>query len=178
MSDDATSESIRPLAPGDFPYRSRLLANLSALILLWESPTLQGQILAKSGETLDQPSHQTLRHLLAWGPMRPTALAEVLGTGASYVSKIVRRLENDGLVQRSTDPSDRRASLVQLTDAGEAAARGVYALGDRMIEEVLDGWSAADVRRYTDLTERFVADAIDAAAGMRERGLRPSEPED
>src|SRR6478609_5846775 len=95
------AEDARPRGAGDFPYRSPLLANLSALILLWESPSMQGEILAKSGESLDQPSHQTLRLLLAWGSMRPTALADALGTGASYVSKIVRRLEQDGLVERS-----------------------------------------------------------------------------
>ena len=165
----------RPRVAGDFPYRSPLLASLSALILLWESPTLQSEILAKSGETLDQPSHQTLRHLLAWGQMRPTALSEALGTGASHVSKIVRRLEQDGLVQRSSDPSDGRATLLSLTTAGEVAARGVYELGDRMIAEVLDGWSAADVRRFTALTERFVNDAIRSAEQMRERGLRPEQ---
>jgi hypothetical protein len=60
--------------------------------------------------------------------------------------------------------------------AGEEAARGVYELGDRMIAEVLSGWSASDVRRFTDLTERFVDDAIRAAERMRERGLRPHEP--
>ncbi|MDA0183994.1 MarR family transcriptional regulator [Solirubrobacter phytolaccae] len=176
MAKQQAGDDTRSLVASDFPYRSPLLANLSALILLWNSPSVQGQILAKSGETLDQPSHQTLRHLLAWGPMRPTALAEVLGTGASYVSKIVGRLEEDGLVQRSTDPSDRRASLVTLTEAGEVAARGVYELGDRMIAEVLSGWSAADVRRYTDLTERFVSDAISSAEQMRERGLLPEQP--
>jgi DNA-binding MarR family transcriptional regulator len=172
VNEESALEGNHPLSPGDFPYRSELLANLSALILLWDSPALQGQILAKTGESLDQPSHQTLRHLLAWGSMRPTALAEALGTGASYVSKIVRRLEEDGLVSRSTDPADRRASLITLTASGEAAARGVYALGDRMIAEVLDDWSAADIRRYTDLTQRFVRDAISSAARMRERGLR------
>src|SRR6478752_9931206 len=93
--------ATRARRPSDFPYRSELLANLSVLILLWESPALQGQILAKTGESLDQPSHQTLRHLLAWGSMRPSALAEVLNTGASHVSKILRRLEDDGLVQRT-----------------------------------------------------------------------------
>ena len=40
--------------PADFPYRSELLANLSALILLWDSPAVQGQILAKTGEEIDQ----------------------------------------------------------------------------------------------------------------------------
>ncbi|WP_284528644.1 MarR family winged helix-turn-helix transcriptional regulator [Microbacterium sp. T2.11-28] len=145
------------------------------MILLWDSPALQGDILAKSGETIDQPSHQTLRHLLAWGPMRPTALSEVLATGASYVSKIVRRLESDGLVERKKDPTDRRATLISLTPAGEEAARGVYALGDRMIAEVLAGWSPADVRRYTELTQRFVKDAIASADRMLERGLLPAE---
>lgn len=175
MGNSGDAKGSRSLHASDFPYRSELLANLSALILLWDSPAIQGEILAKSGETIDQQSHQTLRHLLAWGPMRPTALSEVLATGASHVSKIVRRLEGDGLVERTTDPSDGRATLISLTEAGEAAARGVYALGDRMISEVLEGWSEADVRRYTALTERFVKDAIVSADRMLERGLIPPE---
>ena len=174
MEKNRIDVATRARRPSDFPYRSELLANLSALILLWESPALQGQILAKTGESLDQPSHQTLRHLLAWGSMRPTALAEALNTGASHVSKILRRLEHDGLVQRTVDPTDRRATLVSLTAPGESAARGVYALGDRMISEVLEGWSAADVRKYTALTQRFVGDALAAADRMLERGLLPA----
>jgi DNA-binding MarR family transcriptional regulator len=166
--------ATRAQRPSDFPYRSEVLANLSALILLWESPALQGEILAKTGESLDQASHQTLRHLLAWGSMRPTSLAEVLNTGASHVSKILRRLEDDGLVERTVDPTDRRATLVSLTPSGEAAALSVYALGDRMISEVLEGWSAPDVRKYTALTQRFVADALVAADRMLERGLLPA----
>lgn len=177
MDSSGEVESTRSLHPSDFPYRSELLANLSALILLWDSPAIQGEILAKSGESIDQQSHQTLRHLLAWGPMRPTALSEVLATGASHVSKIVRRLEGDGLVERATDPTDRRATLISLTDAGEVAARGVYALGDRMIAEVLESWSAEDIRRYTALTEKFVKDAIASADRMLERGLLPLDPD-
>lgn len=175
MESSGDVKRSRPRRAEDFPYRSELLANLSALILLWESPALQGEILAKTGETLDQPAHQTLRHLLAWGPMRPTALAEALATGPSHVSKIVRRLELDGLVERTTDPSDGRATLVTLTASGEDAARSVYALGDRMISEVLEGWSAADVRRYTALTERFVKDALASAERQVERGLLPPD---
>lgn len=175
MGSRADSGAARPRRASDFPYRSELLANLSALILLWDSPAFQGEVLAKSGESIDQPSHATLRHLLAWGPMRPTALSEVLATGPSHVSKIVRRLEANGWVRRTTDPSDGRATLISLTETGEAAAHGVYALGDRMIAEVLDGWSDSDVRAYTDLTVRFVKDAIASADRMLERGLLPPE---
>jgi len=158
-----------------FPYRSELLANLSALILLWDSPAFQGEVLARSGETIDQPSHATLRHLLAWGPMRPTSLADVLATGASHISKIVRRLEQSDLVERTTDPSDGRATLTRLTARGEEEARSVYALGDRMIAEVLEHWSADDIRTYTELTERFVGDAIVSGERMMERGLLREE---
>lgn len=174
MSDNDRGVSQRRIA-ADFPYRSELLANLSALILLWDSPAVQGQILAKTGGAVDQQSHAALRHLLAWGPMRPTAMSEVLGTGASHVSKIVGRLEEAGLVVRSTDPTDRRATLIALTEEGETAARGVYELGDRMITEVLEQWSREDVELYTSLTRRFVSDAISAADAMLERGLRPLE---
>lgn len=175
MNNSEKAERSRSLHASDFPYRSELLANLSALILLWDSPAIQGDILAKSGESIDQQSHQTLRHLLAWGAMRPTALARVLATGASHVSKIVRRLESDGLVERTTDPTDRRATLISLTEAGEEAARGVYALGDRMIAEVLEGWSPSDISQYTALTERFVNDAIASAERMLARGLLPAK---
>jgi DNA-binding MarR family transcriptional regulator len=171
VDDDKAGGNSRSLSASDFPYRSDLLANLSALILLWDSPAIQGEILAKSGERIDQQSHQTLRHLLAWGPMRPTALSDALATGASHVSKIVRRLEVDGLVRRTTDPTDGRATLIGLTAAGEKAAGGVYALGDRMIAEVLEKWSAPGIDRYTTLTERFVKDAIASADRMLERGL-------
>ena len=172
-TDNALDRRRRTAA--DFPYRSELLANLSALILLWDSPAVQGQILAKTGEAIDQQSHAALRHLAAWGPMRPSSMSEVLGTGASHVSKIVGRLEEADLVVRSTDPADGRATLISLTESGEEAARGVYELGDRMINEVLEGWSADDVALYTVLTKRFVTDAIDAADHMLERGLRPAD---
>ena len=165
--------SLRSVLPGprNFPYRSRLLSTLSELILVWDSPALQEEILAKSGEALDQASHQALRHLFAWGPIRPSVLAEALGTGASNVSKIVRRLADDGYVEREADVADGRACLITLTPRGETAAREVYGLGDRMIAEVLEGWPLDDVRQYTALTERFVSDVIESAVQMRGHGL-------
>lgn len=172
-SEAATPSRLALRIPENFPYRSRLLSSLSALILVWDSPAVQGEILSKSGEAWDQACHQTLRHLLAWGPTRPSVLAESLGTGASNVSKIVGRLAHRGLVVRVRDGIDRRAHLITLTDRGNRAARDVYALGDKMIREVLIGWSTSDVENYTALTERFVSDAIRSSIRMREQGLLP-----
>ncbi|WP_369371202.1 MarR family winged helix-turn-helix transcriptional regulator [Promicromonospora sp. Populi] len=160
------------LMPRDFAYRSELLASLSALILLWESPGLQSEILTSSGEPIDQPAHQALRHLAAAQPMRPSDLAQAMGTGASNVSKIVRRLEEGGFVVRERDPEDTRSTLIALTPQGVSAAHHIYDLGDDMIAQVLVGWSQRDVSRFTELTKRFVTDAIAAAEDMRHSGLR------
>jgi DNA-binding MarR family transcriptional regulator len=152
-------------------YRSDLLTDLSRLIYLWESPQFQSEVLTRSGEPLDQPSHQLLRLLGFSGPLRPSQIADRLKTGASNVSKMLRRLENNGWLERKPDPDDARATLVGLTPEGNKAAQHVFDLGDDMIAQVLQNWSSRDLEHYTDLTRRFVADAYAAAEAMKMRGL-------
>lgn len=152
-------------------YRSELLTDLSRLIYLWESPQLQAEVLSRSGEPLDQPAHQLLRLLGFTGPLRPSVIAERLRTGASNVSKMLHRLEGEGLLRRERDPDDARATLVHLTPAGQRVAQHVFDLGDDMVAQVLDGWNRRDVERFSRLTRRFVDDAYLAAELMRARGL-------
>jgi DNA-binding MarR family transcriptional regulator len=47
------------------------------------------------------------------------ALRERLGLDSGYLSRLLRRLERDGLVQVAPDPADRRRRQVSLTAAGE-----------------------------------------------------------
>ena len=47
-----------------------------------------------------------------------TDLAAQTGTSTSGITSIVDRLQAAGLTDRTPDPADRRASVVQLTDAG------------------------------------------------------------
>lgn len=166
----ATAEDGRD-PDGSTSYRSDLLTDLSRLIYLWESPRFQSEVLTRSGEPLDQSSHQLLRLLGFSGPLRPSQIAESLKTGASNVSKMLHRLEANGWLERTPDPTDARATLVGLTAAGIEAAQHVFDLGDDMIALVLDGWSKRDVEHYTRLTRRFVDDAYVAAEAMRARGL-------
>lgn len=61
-----------------------------------------------------------------------------IGITVGAASKLVDRLERDGLVKRQPNPSDRRSSLVVLTDVGEgafqAASRARAALLDAVLE--------------------------------------------
>lgn len=52
------------------------------------------------------------------GPMRVTALAEAEGASQSGMTQLVQRLENQGLVERCSDPDDGRACLVKVGEGG------------------------------------------------------------
>ncbi|WP_405137077.1 MarR family winged helix-turn-helix transcriptional regulator [Nocardia sp. NBC_01388] len=54
-------------------------------------------------------------------PLRMSALAERLGIVPRSATTVVDTLEAAGMVTRATDPANRRATLVSLTDAGRDA---------------------------------------------------------
>jgi DNA-binding MarR family transcriptional regulator len=97
------------------------------------------------------PGGGKLRTLLVLkdGPLSLRQIAGARGVEPPYVTVIVDRLEELGLVERTTDPEDRRRKLVSLTDSGkvavriatEAAAAPPAALGHLSPEEMdqLDG---------------------------------------
>lgn len=58
-------------------------------------------------------------------PQRPSALAAALDVAPRSVTTKVDAAEDDGYVRRLPDPTDRRATLVALTDAGRDVLRRV-----------------------------------------------------
>ena len=52
-------------------------------------------------------------------PKSPAELAEMAGVTRATMTGLIDTLEKDDLVRRESDPRDRRAMLVHLTDKGE-----------------------------------------------------------
>lgn len=69
---------------------------------------------------LSSVAASTLFALATEGPTRLTTLAATEHVTQPAMTQLVRRLERDGLVERRSDPSDGRAVLVTITDAGAA----------------------------------------------------------
>lgn len=70
---------------------------------------------------LSMPKFQALRHLVTAGePLALGQLAERIACVKSNVTQLVDRLENEGLVRRIPDPTDRRSILATVTEAGLA----------------------------------------------------------
>lgn len=72
-----------------------------------------------SGGGLTRTQLSVLGTVARIGPLGIGALAEAEGLNPTMLSRVVGKLESDGLLQRSTDPADRRAARVEITAAGE-----------------------------------------------------------
>ena len=112
-------------------------------------------------------SRAVLEHLAIAGPLTVGEAAAHLSRAQSVVSEIVSHLERQGLLERESDPGDRRRTLVWLTPAGhEALRRDREVLGTDLLAPALsrlppgqaDALIAA-LRALTDLAEAAPAPA-------------------
>jgi DNA-binding MarR family transcriptional regulator len=136
-------------------FESDLLTNLSDLVNRWTSHQFQAAHAQRLAGDLDVTSNNVLYLLGVRGPSRPSDLAEQLATGRPNISKVIKRLVQDGLLVTREDPADSRATLIALTPDGERHSRDIFHIGDLMIRELTDGWSTGDVETFTRLVERL-----------------------
>jgi DNA-binding MarR family transcriptional regulator/GNAT superfamily N-acetyltransferase len=101
---------------------------------------------------------------------RPTAteLGRDLGLDAGYLSRILKRFEDQGLVVRTRSESDARQSHLELTEAGRRSFEPLDQRSRRQVNGLL-----------TDLAEADRARLVDAMSTIRtllDQGDTPSEP--
>jgi DNA-binding MarR family transcriptional regulator len=94
---------------------SRLLVAISA------------RALASTGSALTLPQLRALVVLETCGPVKLAALASTLGVNPSTALRMAGRLEDGGLVDRRTNPANRREVILRLTPAGRDVVERVLA---------------------------------------------------
>ena len=62
-----------------------------------------------------------LHELAVHGTRTPSQLAAAADTTSGRISAVLASLEKKGFITRTTDPNDRRVTLVNMTEAGRAA---------------------------------------------------------
>ncbi|MEO6790915.1 MAG: MarR family transcriptional regulator [Ornithinibacter sp.] len=72
------------------------------------------------------------------GPSRITALAAADDCSQPSMTAHVQRLESDGLVSRTPDPADARATQVELTPGGRSVLDGIRRSRGAALAPVLD----------------------------------------
>jgi DNA-binding MarR family transcriptional regulator len=94
---------------------------------------------------------------LAEGPLSLSELADAVQVDAPYATLIVDNLQERGLVERRTDPADRRRRLVALTAEGKIAAQRAL----RVKRQPPPGFaqlSASELDLLEELVQRIAAD--------------------
>lgn len=92
-----------------------------------------------------------------------TRLAELCLRPTGGITQLIDRLARGGLVERITDPDDRRRVLIGLTPAGDAMASAGDQAYARTRRRVLDRLSAPE-RDDVDRAVRLLLDVLEADA--------------
>jgi DNA-binding MarR family transcriptional regulator len=92
----------------------------------------------------------TLEALGREGPLRLGRLGKLLGIAPSTLTRNLARLEEAGLVRRTSDESDGRGARVELTDKGRRARSRLESMEDDFARRVLDRLSPAARRQALD----------------------------
>ena len=108
------------------------------------------------GDMVDFSAFPILKVLSHQGPMRLSALAHALGLDASTVSRHARQLEDRGLLERTEDPDDGRASRVAVSQHGQDCLAKVFETRRQLITHSLDGLSSKERDTLRDLLHRAV----------------------
>ncbi len=68
----------------------------------------------------------------------PRTLADVLGVGRTTVTGLIDRLEDEGLITRSIDPTDKRSFALHLTDKGRNLVRQIEDIRRQQLARALN----------------------------------------
>ena len=102
--------------------------------------------------SLKSASHRTQREL-----------AEMVGIGGPTLTHHLNRLESDGLIERTRDPSNRRVQQVVLTAKGDALFERLRREAMRFDRELRHGLSERDQKTLLRVLERLTENASRSA---------------
>ncbi|MEU5429752.1 MarR family transcriptional regulator [Streptomyces olivoreticuli] len=127
------------------------------------STAIRRRIMADSGLGLPLGDYTLLAQISHGGPVRLSVLAEAMEVDKSTLTPPAKRLEEQGLIERSPDPTDGRAQLVKVTRAGRLAITKLWKARARAVAELMTDWDAPDVA--------YLADSLEALADeIKKRG--------
>jgi DNA-binding MarR family transcriptional regulator len=119
---------------------------------------LYGTLTDGLGPAVDAVTYPVLSGLARTGPRSAAGLADEIGLDRSGVTRRASRLEEAGLLRRESDPTDQRATLLVLTDAGESTVEVMRRRLAAHLQERFDGWPAGEAQAFAESLRRFIGE--------------------
>ena len=95
-----------------------------------------------TGEDLTPTQYSVLALVRVRGPLGLTELTELEGINPTMLSRVVKALDERGLIRRMQDPGDLRAARVAVTAEGERVHDRVRQLRTKVLSDCLHGLPA------------------------------------
>jgi len=133
---------------------------LGALLRLTRAPRFAETVRERARAEVDRAGYLVLVRVAELGPVRLSELAHYLGLDVSTVSRQVQQLEQRGLVDRSPDPLDGRAALLELSVLGREVMQKMRDAWCETVGDVVKDWKPVDIARFGILIDRFVSDVV------------------
>lgn len=147
---------------------------LESFLAATRSTRLHRDLAARAGGNLTRTEAFVLGHIVSYGPLRLSALAETTGQGQAIASRQVETLTRAGLIERVKDPADGRAHLLRPTDAGTRLNRSMRAVWSAWLGTSLTHWSDAELDRLASLLTRFGNDLRHPTTPQANSGTPPA----
>ena len=150
QTDDMTPETTGDSITGEIDR------SLLSVARVMNQVRVHAKLRAEAGVDIDRAGAAVLYKLLVeTDSLRLCDLAERLGIDSPAVTRKVQQLEHLGLVARSPDPVDGRASRLLLTDEGRGSIERLLGARRKWLEEQLSEWPSDDRREFARLLELF-----------------------
>lgn len=150
------------LGPASTPEIERALERLFRLTVSRRLHNLQ---VASVGAEVTRAGYAVLRAVDDVGELPMKELARQCSMDPGAAARLVRTLQQDGLVDRVPGSTDGRVVVVRLTDRGRQVHRAIAALRTAHLDAVLDDWSDGDRAELTRLVDRLVDDLRSTPVG-------------
>jgi DNA-binding MarR family transcriptional regulator len=106
-------------------------------------------------EELQPASYLMLSWLVDQGPVRASSMVETFDIDKGAVSRQLHHLDDLGLVERTPDPADGRATLVAASDDAVRRLGDVSEHRRKWLDEQLGDWTAEELAHFGQLLERY-----------------------
>lgn len=116
---------------------------------------------------LDRSAYRLLGELSEEGPLGITTIADKFKLDISTVSRQTAALITKGLIQRISDPKDRRTSLLEITPMGNQKFHEVKMARKTLYRKLMNDWPEKDCQQFEEYLTRLnqsIADMFDSVS--------------
>lgn len=143
-------KSVHPL------FRDKLCYSIS------KSGVLLRMLLEQSLVEYDMvPPQAGILHILSgYGEFNQLLLGQEMSIDKASMVKFIDGLEKLKLVSRKTDPNDRRAKIVTLTEKGKKVQKEISQLHTQLEKKIMKDFTDAEVKTLRELMPRVLSSVL------------------